>query len=504
MAKKNVLRAELKLENRRAIQNAKQATQATREFGKQGVKSTDKVTTATSKLGVAVMGMVGAYAGMAGVRMILQQLREETERIDRVSRSAAESMRAVVALTSVAGRRPEEIQAMKQMAATAGRSLEEVSTAYYTLLGGTYGMAPTRQKGLMQQSLLFAKTDPRAQLDPIVKMMTAVGTQQPGLTPTQIGNLLSKTIEAAKATPEEMAQTLPALLASAKIGKLPIEIPLGMFAQVTRGAGGVATAATAGRQVLMQMMKTPAELIPQLARYGFRKDMTLMQKMQWLAEKGMELPEALMATLGGRRGIEAVATIATQPEQFRAGVEEIRGMLTMPGSELQQRLAGMYGEVPAQRYLTQIQQLETLTALEDITPQEMREQAILSYRALRRRKRIRGPVGRAFQAWEQDIYRAVTGEVMPGRGIDPLEALILEGYPAAEVGGLLDVTGPEGGYDERLEWYRGELKRRGAGLMQAPGGQQVSIGIQYNILESTRAMLPSKQEWALAAVGGIA
>lgn len=499
---KNVLRAELKLENRRAVQNAKQATQATRQFGKQGVESTDKVTTATGKLGAAVMGMVGAYAGMAGARMVMQALREETERIDRASRSAMESMRAVLALTALQGRRPEEIARMKQMAGVAGRPLGEVSQAYYTLLGGTAGMAPQRQAGLMQQVLQFAKTDPSAGLDPLVNLFTTMASQQPGMTPQQISNLLSMTIERAKARPEEMAQALPGILAVAQAGKVPVTMPAAMFAFATRKGGGVAVSGTAVRAAMLGLIRPAKDVEKRLVALGFNPQASVLEKIRWVAKMGDQLPTELQAALGGRRGIQAISGIAAAPEEFAQEQRIMERAMAAPEDLIQQRLAGMYGEVPAQRYLTQIQQLETLTALEDIKPQEMREKAILALRALRRRKRAT-PIMRKLEEWGEAAERAITGKV-PFIGPDPLEALILEGYPAAEVGGLLDVTGPEGGYDEQVDWYRGELKRRGAGLMQGPGGQQVSIGIQYNILESTRASLLGKQQWALASAGGVA
>lgn len=522
---KNVLRAELELKNRRAIQSAKQATGEVRKFGKEGVRSTDRVAGASDKLKTAIMGMVGAYAGFAGARIIMQQLREETERIDKATRSALEAMRSVLALSALKGRRAEEVQAIQAMSVYAGRPLEEVSKAYYSLLGGTYGMTPERQKGLMQQALLFQKTDPTAQLDPLVSMITAVGTQQPKMTPTQIGNVLSKTLEMAKAKPEEMAQAIPALLASAKVGDLPIEVPLGMFAQVTRGAGGVATAATAGRSILLSLMKTPPEMVEKLAPYGFRKDMTLMQKIQWLADKGSDLPEELAAGLGGRRGIEAVATIATRPEEFRQGVAEIRQMKKQTTSELRRRLADLYSEDVAQRYLDQSQQLRMGTAMEDIQPGEMREQAIMDWRERRRRRIFKSPLLRGIERQIDLRSRDIFGEPSGMIGGDPfgtaVEALIDKGYSGADIEkyilplmsrstGLLEGPLPEGmGVEQYLESV---LQKGGAGPMQAPaqpsgpapGGESVSIGVQYNILDSTRSMLPGKQAWALGAVGGVA
>ncbi|MCK4625004.1 MAG: phage tail tape measure protein [Phycisphaerae bacterium] len=431
------LKAKLELDVRGARRNADQMKQSMRGVGDE----TKKTQGITSKLGTAITGLAAGYVGLTGAKIILSKLREETERIDRVTRSVLESMRSIQALSSMQGRRAEQQQAILKMAEYAGRRPEEVSEAFYTLAGGTFGMTPQRRAGLMKQTLLMAKTDPRASLDALVRIFSTIGTQQSGLSPLQIGNLLSQTIEAAKATPAEMAGSLPTVLSTAVAGGADITTAMAMWSFATRHGGGVAESGTAVRATMLGLLKTQPALQKRLRKYGFDPKASLMEKISWLAEKGFDLPGEEMAMLGGRRGIEAVAAIARHPEEF---AEETRLMQQAKASKanlLRRRLARMYDEDKAQRYLDQLKQAEIMGIVEDVRPEETQEQTILAMRkwAL---KRTRHHLWRSLEMGRQHVSRYIFGE--PARGVDlddpiietiygEMENLAKEGYEPAAI-----------------------------------------------------------------------
>lgn len=338
-----------------AIRNAKKAAEAAKGFGKSGKKAGEE--TARGMKGAAAAGdrltsvgkqLIGAWAGWAGISRLIASAREELQRIEETSRRAIESMRGLMALSNLGMARPELRKQLFGLSTTFGVPMERLAPAYYTLAGGTAGMSPERRRGLMTQALLMGKTDTRADLESMVSLFSAMGMQQPGLTPLQIGNLASRTIEQAKATPSEMAEFLPTVLSTAVAGKVEVPTAMAMFAFASRMGGGVAKSGTAVRSTMLGLINMPKDRMQKMRRFGFRPEWSLMQKISWLAEQGGRLPEELAAQLGGRRGIEAVSAIAAQPEVFRQEVSTIREALAAPASLFRERLAGMYGEQPAQ------------------------------------------------------------------------------------------------------------------------------------------------------------
>ena len=288
-----------------------------KEAGEKAAEGAEKAHGWTGRLGDKVKGLLAGYLGLQGARRMLQYLNEETAKLDQTSRQAAESFRAVLALSELKGERAETQRGVWQLAISSGRRIEEVAPAYYTLLGGTAGMDPQRRQALMQQALLMAKTDPRADLNAIVNLMSTIGMQQPGLSPQQIGNLVSQTIERAKSTPSEMAAYVPAILTTAKTGGVDPATAMAMFAFGTRRGGGVAESGTAIRAAMLGLLAPSLALAQQLGQYGFPAGGDLMGRMAWLRRRGDELPPELVAALGGRRGLEAISGIAAANTENR-------------------------------------------------------------------------------------------------------------------------------------------------------------------------------------------
>ncbi len=337
--------------------------------GKKGaediVEGHKKATGWTKKLLGSVKALAGAYIGLQGAGRVLSVLREEIERVDQASLKATKSFTALMALSQLEGEREETKKAVWDMAKASGRDVGQVANAYYTLLGGTSGMTTDRRQSLMQQSLLMAKTDPSADLNAIVSLFATIGTQQADMSPVQIGNLVSQTIEQAKSTPSEMASYLPSILTTARAGKVGVGTAAAMFSFTTRAGGGVAESGTAIRAAMMGLLAPSPDVAKQLARYGFPLRGGLMERIEWLRTNGSKLPPELVAALGGRRGLEAIAAISEKPDVFAAEVAGMQGAMGAESSLLQQRLTSMYGEDPAQALLASIEQAGVVQARAD-------------------------------------------------------------------------------------------------------------------------------------------
>lgn len=347
---------------------------AGKRAGREAAEGAEQAEGKLARWGARLKTLVAGFVGVAGVRRAIQVVTEEIQRMDRASREAAESMTAILALSALQGERKEVQAAVGKMAISAGRPLRQVAAAYYTLLGGTAGMAPERQKGLMQQALLMGRTDPSANLNALVGLFTTIASQQPQLSPTQIGNLLSRTIEQAKATPEEMAQYLPAILTTARVGRVPVPTAAAMFTFGTRRGGGVAESGTAIRAAMLGLLAPSPDVAKQLGQYGFPAGGGLMARLAWLRQRGAELPAETVAALGGRRGLEAIAGIAEAPRAFAAEVGVMGAAVGARGSLLQQRLGAMYGEVPGQALLQGIKQLEIAQQMKDVSVRNLARQ----------------------------------------------------------------------------------------------------------------------------------
>ncbi|HUU58651.1 MAG TPA: phage tail tape measure protein, partial [Phycisphaerae bacterium] len=421
-------------------------------------------------LATQLRGLLSGYVGIAGLRKAFEALREEQERVVQTTRSVNEALRSTLALSSLQGERPETVRKLWTMAAAGGRKMEEVGPAYYTLLGGTFGMDPERQQGLMRQALLMGKTDISAPLDPLVSMFSTVGTQQPDLAPRQIGNLLSQTIEAAKSTPGEMAAYLPNILTTGKAAGADVATLAAMFSFATRRGGGVARSGTSVQNTLLGLLAPQRELGEQLAAHGLPAG-DIMARIAWLGEQGGNLPPELVAALGGRRGIQAVSEIAGSPEKFRAEVGTIRQALAAPGSLLGQRLQGMYGEMPGQRYLDQEREIDVLLDKADQDPDLQRRQMILNFRKLRMRKEGVHPMLRKFVNWADASLQTVLGEETgtDSPSVQAMEDLVSEGYSPRDV---LDVVWPDwnaAGQDGHREGSTATWRKRFLDQLRAAG-----------------------------------
>ncbi len=483
--------ADIARAQKRVGKAAEEAGSKGKKGGKDAAEGKKEAVHWTKRLITKVKALVMAYGGLRAVQSVLRSLREETEALDEASRKAATSLRAVMALSALKGERTETRQAIWKMAIEAGRPIEEVAPAYYTLLGGTAGMDRPRQMGLMQQALVMAKTDPRASLDPMVNLFSTLAVQNPDLTPTQIGNLISKTIERAKSTPEEMAMYLPSILTTAKAAGADRETAAALFSLGTRRGGGVATSGTAVRAAIMGLLTPSPDIQKQLMEFGFPVEGDILSRIGWLQQAGGQLPPELVAGLGGRRGIEAIAAIAEQPAALREEIGLMRQAVRAPGSLLEQRLRDMYGEAPGQRYLDQLSQLEVMRQKEYTDPEALLQQAEMElvdlvFKRLGVAPWMRKTARAAYQARRGLGYRGVSVE---GPGEEAFLGLLKEGYTPADIlehvlpavreaGGAswdrgdwvgLNWPSPPSGATHE-QWYQQLLQGGGAEPMQGTGG----------------------------------
>ena len=486
---------------RRAKKDLREVADAERKVGRAGKRAGEESGESLKKSGGVIQrltgqlkGLLAGYLGLAGAKAVLGMLRQEMEKVDDVTRRAIESMRAVMALSALRGERQEVQAAVRKMAGIAGRPLEQVAPAYYTLLGGTAGMDMARRNALMQQSLLFAKTDPRANLESIVGLFSTIGTQQPEMSPQQIGNLVSRTIEQAKSTPEEMAAYLPSILTTAQAGGAEISTAAAMFSFATRMGGGVAQSGTAVRAAMLGLLTPSPEIAGQLKGYGFQPGAGLMDKIGWLAARGGDLPPELIAGLGGRRGLEAIAAISQQPGVFGAEVVGMDVALKTKGSLIQERLRSMYGEMPEQRALDQANQIDVLMEQEFISDEgeALQARARADLMLFLMKKQGAGALAR----WGVEA----TGWALRQAGADwsrsahpkfrAMQDLLDEGYSAADIAEHLAKELPD--YKVRLlgklgtavdmDRYRGILEKAGVEPMQGRTAiiQQQNIGCYHN------------------------
>lgn len=459
MAKRK-LKVGLDVDTAKAVGQAGKAKRSLRDVGKEGKKAGDDTTRSMKgaggtmdKLGGSVRILIGAYAGFAGVRMVMASLRREMELIDATTKSALQSMRGVLSLGALKGRRKEEVEAMWKLAQFTGRPIEQVAGPYYALLGGTYGMAPERQRAIARQAGLWAKTDPTADMGSLVRMLATMGSQQPGLTPQQIGNIASYTIEAAQSTPTEMAGALPRVMATGQAVKAEPALPMALFSYISRQTGDPHLAATASTALMFGLAKTPPQILGQMKRFGFDPKAPMLEKLQWLGGRGADLPEEVAMALGGRRGIVALSSMAARPEEFMRGLEETRGALAAPGSLFGERLAGMYGEVPAQRMLDQMAKMDVLRQRQRVQPATLRRKMLMEFRTDLARRQGEGAPQVDFRRMMQSVSRYL------GRGTSWLWEREARMEPS--IGDMFDLL--EAGYapEDIVEIVEPELRERG-------------------------------------------
>lgn len=412
--------------------------QAGKSGGESATRATSQLDEGVKKLTTSVKTLVGSYLGLQGVLKIIQAIRAEHEADLQITLRQAEAMRGMMSLSQLQGMRPEALAAAQQMAVASGRPLEQVGPAYYTLLGGTAGMSPERQQGLMKQSLLMSKTDYTADLNSLVNLFSTIGTQNPKLSPQQISNLVSHTIEQAKSTPSEMAQYLPPILSTGQAAGVDPASLAAMFSFSTRRGGGVATSGTAVRATLMGVLTPPQHVAKAMAEHGFPAGGTLMEKIGWLGAHGKNLPEELLASIGGRRGIEAVAAISGNPEGFAAEIAGAENAMSNPANLVEGRLQSMYGELPTQRMLDQLRQIRVAASIEQDSPEALQTESILEFRQLMARRLGKPQAARIIGGGIQSAWAGLTGNVMGGAGgkdtfTGAMEELILEGYQPQEV-----------------------------------------------------------------------
>ena len=369
--------------------------------------STAKTSTATGRLAASARNMVASFVGIAGIIKLFAAVRAEMEAVERTTKSVLQGMRALQALSTMKGfRRAEQEFVFNQATKLGGaQAIERTAQAYYTLKGGTYGMAPERQRGLFKESVAFAKTDPTADLNQVVNLFTTMASQQKGMTPLAISNLLSQGIEAAKSTTGEMAQFLPGVMTTAKVGKVDPAMAMAMFAMATRQAGGVSKSGLAVSRVMMNLLVPKGGIEQDMRRYGYPVKGNLTEKLEWLRDRGGEMPEALQAKLGGVRGIQALATIVSDPVGLAREEAQMRAAVRDPTSLVGRRMKEMFGEMPGQIVLEQQQQMEAMLERAQVDPAELqRANQILLQDLIMRRKGF-DPARRKLAKAESDMLR---------------------------------------------------------------------------------------------------
>jgi len=434
------------------------------------------------------------------VLKLLQGIREENEHQLEVTLKQTEAMRGLLALSSLAGQRPEIQAQVQQMAVAAGKPVEQVAPAYYTLLGGTAGMDKARQKGLMEQALLMGRMDPTASLDSIVNLMATLGTQQPGMSPLQIGNLLAGTLEQAKGTAGEMAGALPDVLSAARVGGVDPATAAAMFSFATRQGGGVRRSGTAVRAAMMGLMAPTPDAMKAMTEAGMPAAGGLMARLGWLSQAGANLPPELLAKVGGREGIAAVSAVAGDEAGFAAEVAQANKYMNMPGSLMQGSLAGMFGEVPAQRMLDQINSIKSASDVASNNPAALETEMRVKFRELLRKRKNVPTAFRTMAGWVEYGSRGLTGQVpdVAGQADMAMEQLVIEGYePQAVIDTILPFLASQGysgvsGYGTAIgdyqapagrsaaDVFRGQMPQAGARPMQAAPGSTYNGGTHYH------------------------
>jgi len=417
------------------------------EAGKKAAEAHGKAAGAADHLLTSVKGLVGGYLGLQGVLKVLGAIREEHERAVEVTRRHAEALREVLSLSALQGERPQTIRAVQAMAVSSGRPVEQVAAAYNTLLGGTAGMDRGRQQGLMQEALAHGKAAPTASLESLVNLFATTATQAPQLSPRQISNLLSVAGEQAKGTVGEIATSLPNVMSAASAGGMGPEVAAATFSFVTRSQGGVRKSGTAATAALLGLLAPQGDTAKLLARAGMPAG-DLGTRVAWLSQNADKLPPEAMAALGGREGIGAVAAIAKDPAGYQAEIAMMQKATAMPGSHIGGRLASLYGEVPAQRYLDQVQQMKVMQDVQRNDPAALRGEAIVQMRSAMRQAMGLNPLSRGI-SYGIDVGLTGVGLGMPEDAYDEaMRAMLDAGYQPADIIGVTKGLLMQGGYDD--------------------------------------------------------
>ena len=466
----------------RRVKNLNQELRKTREttskVGKEGTRDMGLMGRATEGATRAVTGLIGAYAGFQGVRMLMASLRREIELTEETTKRALQAMRGIEALSMMKGRRKEERELVKELSRVAGRPLEAIAPAYYGLVGGMAKAAPARRAGIMRQAVQWMRTDPSADPEALVRMLSTMANQFPELSPQQIGNLASQTIEMAMARPTEMANVLPRVMATATAIGGDVTMPMAMFSMLSRTLGDPAMAGTSARAIIMGLTKPSGPALRQMRGLGFRPDWDIMQKLQWLGQAEGQLSPELKAALGGRRGILALPAITQRPEEFAAERRGIGEALAAPGSLFQQRLTSLYGENQAQAYLDQSERAKIAMQQLYMQPGVMRRGAREDLVELYRKQKGDAPYWRGARAWWRDVSVGVGGQPYETLARENLDYRIMfqlleEGYAPERI--TTAMIGAVGGAGPR-----GSLEQRTRGLLGEGGARPIYSGVQIN------------------------
>ena len=467
--------------------------------GAEAAGQTDQLGAVTHKLAQGVQTLVGSYMGLQGVLKVLQGIREEHERELAVTLRQTEAMRGLLAISSLAGQRPEVQAQVQAMAIASGRPVEQVAPAYQALLSGTAGMAPDRQQGLMEQTLLAGKMDYGQDLGGAAEFFTRIGFQQPEWSPQQIGNLGAR-MSSLGVSRGEAAEYLPGILATGRIaGADPADLA-GMFSFAARRGGGVGQSGAAVRTVMMAMMDPNNANAKDLAKYGFPAKAGLMEKIGWIGEHGKDLPEDILAGMGGRRGVQVISAIANDPQGIQKEIGQVQAALAETGNMPGAALTGLYGEVPAQRMLDQIRSVKSGIEAEEQDPATLERKLRLDFRALLSH-RIGVPaaarwVDETADVWyagltgsaaqeARPVYRALEDLVVAGYDPDTvlntvLPSLAKEGYEGIWDlrSSYSDYTPPSGQTEYGV--FKGWLDKAGARPMQTAAPTIYNGGTHYH------------------------
>ncbi len=478
---------------RRRLERLNRATDGYRRRLARVDQATSASVTTTNKLASSVKTMIGSYLGLQGVIRLVAFLRAEMDRVDETTRSAIESLRAVLALSALAGERQATQQAIMDMTVdSGGRTIEEVATSYYTLRGGTYGMDPKKQIGLMDEAVKLGKTDLKSPLDPIVNLFTTLASQYSDKSPRELSNLISYTNEAAKSSAGEMARYLPDVTTAAQTGGVPIAQALAMFSFATRKGGGVAKSGQSVKSALLGLLAPTPNVKKQLADYGYPAGGDLTARLAWLAANASKLPPELQAELGGREGLQAVSAIAQSPEEFVAEIEGAQGALAAPGSLVGDRLASMYQDSPSQRHLDQTKQSEEMLRQRDYSDEAMREQSLAAFNDLMLERILGRGIMYSLHSGVDRGIRSFTGRAhrQPGGTImNAMQQMLGEGYAPADImktlGPSLDASDFTGGLagvddDDLVSHSRQQMQSAGHRPMQ---GDVYNGGTHYHVAD---------------------
>ncbi len=479
---------------RKVAQAEKSLGDAAEKSGRRTQQSNRKTGQSMGRLGQAASSLStkikGLFAGL-GVTMAIRRAyavhAEELRKRIELTNKAIEAERSLMALSMLAGERKETREFVWKAAVESGRPIEQVAPAYYTLLGGTAGMDRERQMGLFQQSLLMGKTDPRASIESLVNLFTTVASQQKDLTPQQIGNLLSKTIEQAKSSPSEMAAYLPTILSAAVAGDVPTPQAMAAFSFATRKGGSVAKSGTAVTATMLGLLAPSPDVKKAITRFGFPAEGDLVDRMQWLAERGPELPPELQAALGGRRGIQMVSAIGKAPREFAKEQEILAEAEQVAYSLITRKLQEMFAELPGQRVWEQGRRLDIAIEKEQQDPQAQFADVVQKMADYQMRKIGRSDAVRAYTLWKMRVAQSVGFESPLAGGLAEVEDealvdLLGEGYPGEQLVDVLMPVQMAGGLGQDRATIRSRFREilRARGIEPLQGQIRFEGGTHYH------------------------